>query len=101
MPLSKTHLVGTIRDRNNRAKLARVDNQGLRFAIAQAREAIYNKNFAVNHAAIERLLKPKSYVPTLASHTLIHLNNHQLNIYFRMPSLIGYPSLVSISSWSS
>ena len=98
MPLSKTHLVGTIQDRNNRAKLVRVDDKQLRFMISQARDVIYNKNFAVNHAAIEWLLKPKSYVPSLVSHLPIHLSNCQVAIYFRMPSLIGYPSLASISS---
>jgi hypothetical protein len=51
--------------------LARVDDERLKFMISQARNSIYQNNFAVNHAAIERLLKPKSYVPALVSYVVV------------------------------
>jgi hypothetical protein len=57
-------MVGTKRDRHNRIKLARVDDERCRFMVTQARNAIYQKNYAVDSAPVERILKPQSLVPT-------------------------------------
>jgi hypothetical protein len=67
IPLSSVPLVGTKRDRNDRIKLARVDDPRYRKLVSQARRAIYQQNFAVDSAPVERMLKPESFVPTSVS----------------------------------
>lgn len=69
IPLSNVHLVGTKRDRNNRVKLARVDDRRHRNLVSQARRAIYQHNFAVDSAPVERMLKPNSFVPASVRHS--------------------------------
>lgn len=67
IPKSKLHLMGTKRDRRDRIKQARVDDHQRRSTIAQARKAIYEQNFDVDSAGVERMLKPLSLVPTSVS----------------------------------
>jgi hypothetical protein len=62
--LSDVHLVGTKRDRDKRITMARIDDEHLKFKISRARELIYQDNYAVDSAGVERLLKPLSLVPT-------------------------------------
>ena len=66
--LSDVHLLGTTRDRRNREKLARTDDHRYKLTISNARKAIFDRNYAVNSAVVERLLKPRSLVPTTVRH---------------------------------
>jgi hypothetical protein len=52
------------RDMAQRVTLARVDDTGRRNRVAAARETVYEKNYAVNSAAVENLLQEDSLVPT-------------------------------------
>jgi hypothetical protein len=47
-----------------RETLARVDDLDCRHRVAVARDLIYEKNYAVDSAAVKRLLKEDSLVPT-------------------------------------
>lgn len=55
--------MGMPQDRRQRDILARDDDRR-RIIVGTARELIYDKNFAVGSAAVERMLKPHSWVPT-------------------------------------
>jgi hypothetical protein len=50
-----------------RASLARVDDDRRKDKISAARSIIYDKNYAVNSAAVENILKQQSLVPTSVS----------------------------------
>jgi negative regulator of replication initiation len=65
MPLSQLHNVGMAQDRTRRASLARMDDNQHRSKITAARKLIYSSNYAVDSAAIQRLLKAKSWTPTI------------------------------------
>ncbi|RDB27548.1 hypothetical protein Hypma_003878 [Hypsizygus marmoreus] len=62
---SDIHLIGTKQDRKTRRVGARVDDDRRRHKIKVATDAIFNENFAVDSAHVERQLKPESLVPTL------------------------------------
>ena len=47
-----------------RKTLARVDDDDRRCKIELARDIIYKKNYAVDNANVEAILKPQSLVPT-------------------------------------
>jgi hypothetical protein len=64
IPLDHAHYFGMARDRSQRVSLARVDDQDRRFNIATARRFIYENKKRVNSAAVERLLKENSLVPS-------------------------------------
>jgi hypothetical protein len=49
---------------SQRASLVRVDDKDRRYRIATARQFIYEKQYRVNSAAVERLLQEDSLVPT-------------------------------------
>lgn len=59
--------MGTRRDLSQRVSLARVDDVRRRSRLEAARKAIYEHNNTVDGAAIERLLKDDSLVPTAVS----------------------------------
>lgn len=70
-PLTLAHKFGTLDDKKQRTDQARVDDLSRREKIKKARKLIYGKvgsrnntNFGVNSAAVERLLKEESLVPT-------------------------------------
>jgi hypothetical protein len=67
IPKDHIHLVGTKRDMRQRITLARVDNLQRQAKITAAREMIYERNWAVDSAPVQRLLKPESLVPTEVS----------------------------------
>jgi hypothetical protein len=67
IPLAKAHLLGMKSDRNARIAQARTDDARRRNLILTARKAIYQQNFDVDSAAVERMLKPESLVPTSVS----------------------------------
>lgn len=50
-----------------RLSLARVDNEDRKRKVQTARRIIYEKNYAVNSEAVEKLLKEESLVPTSVS----------------------------------
>lgn len=50
-----------------RVSLARVDDDDRKHGTQLARRLIYEKNYAVNSEAVERILKPQSLVPTSVS----------------------------------
>ena len=66
-PLSRVHLLGTKNDRQARTSLARVDDNQYRSRLSTARQAIYKQNYDVDSAAVARMLKPWSLVPTSVS----------------------------------
>lgn len=55
------------RDRQQRKTLRRVDSVDRRAKVATARSLIYENNYAVDSAGVERLLKEESLVPTAVS----------------------------------
>ncbi|KAG6916065.1 hypothetical protein DXG01_008590 [Tephrocybe rancida] len=65
LPKSKIQYIGTPEDRVARIQMERVDNLSRHNKITKSRQFIYNKNFAVDSAAVERELKPESLVPTV------------------------------------
>lgn len=64
VPMDRMDLIGTRRDEKQRLTLERVDTASYRAKITGARQLIYENNLAVDSAAVERLLKPESLVPT-------------------------------------
>lgn len=71
IPLSLAHNFGTSEDRQDRINKARIDDTHRRTKISKARKLIYGKlgakkntNMGVTSAAVERLLKDQSLVPT-------------------------------------
>lgn len=72
VPLVNARLFGTKQDRKDRERLERPDSRSYRHIVTMARAAILGKdragkdrNYAVDSAYVERLLKPESLVPTL------------------------------------
>jgi hypothetical protein len=63
-PLSKVHLVGTKGDRRRRLGLQRSDDHRRQLLVSTARKAIYEENYGVSSARVERLLQAESLVPT-------------------------------------
>jgi hypothetical protein len=55
------------RDMTQRETMARTDDIHRRTSINTARRLIYEKNYRVNSAAVENLLRDKSLVPTAVS----------------------------------
>ena len=67
IPMDHVPNMGMRRDLSQRVSLARVDNVRRRSHLEAARKAIYKHNNTVDGAAIERLLKDDSLVPTAVS----------------------------------
>lgn len=70
-PLTLAHEFGTPEDKLRRINDARIDDLIRQRKVTKARKLIYGKsgvkknaNFAVDSAAVERLLKEQSLVPT-------------------------------------
>jgi hypothetical protein len=66
--MENLHLFGTESDRNNRVALKRCDDHDYKEAISSTRHKIYNENYKVTAAWVERKLKPTSLVPTTVNH---------------------------------
>ncbi|KAH7917228.1 hypothetical protein BV22DRAFT_1026772, partial [Leucogyrophana mollusca] len=64
IPMSRVPDMGKETDILQRTTLARTDNDEYRRKIAASRKFIYEKNFAINYAKVEDLLKPESLLPT-------------------------------------
>lgn len=56
--------MGMPRDMAQRKTLARVDDQNRQSRVVAARKAIYEKKYSVNSAAVNKLLRKDSLVPT-------------------------------------
>jgi hypothetical protein len=82
--------MGTKRDRIARTALARVDSHQRRQLISVARKTIYQQNYDVDSAGIERMLKPQSFVPTSVCNYLLINAFTSLSILRRMPFLIDF-----------
>ena len=65
IPLNQVHNMGKPSDMLRRNSLARVDDNTRRGDINSARRLIYQQNYQVNSAAVERILRPNSLVPTV------------------------------------
>ena|ERR1700722_19656742 len=68
---SKAHLIGMKGDRKARIALTRIDDDKRRGLVSAAQKAIYQGNFDVDSAPVERLLKPQSLVPTTVRNSLL------------------------------
>lgn len=64
IPLNRVRNLGMARDMTQRDTMARVDDVQRRSRIEAARRLIYEKNFTVNSAAVEKILRDMSLVPT-------------------------------------
>ncbi|KAF8833975.1 hypothetical protein BDN67DRAFT_863774, partial [Paxillus ammoniavirescens] len=67
IPKDRVHNLGTNRDSQACHVLARMDSAELCDKILNAHKLIYDKNYAVDTAQVEALLKPESLVPTLSA----------------------------------
>ena len=56
--------LGLPKDRQQRIQLSRVDTLQRRNKVSSARRIIYEENYRINSAAVERILKEESLVPT-------------------------------------
>lgn len=65
IPLNQVHNLGKPSDMLRRNSWARVDNSARRGDVNSARRLIYQQNYQVNSAAVERILRPNSLVPTV------------------------------------
>ncbi|KAG6909309.1 hypothetical protein DXG01_001108 [Tephrocybe rancida] len=86
IPKKELHLIGTDSDRQARLDLERRDDDDRRTKISKARNLIYGRtNFAIDSAAVERLLKPESLVPTLLR---LH-STASLNLFDTQTTILG------------
>ena len=67
IPKACIHQVGTECDKVQRKLSARINDNVYREKIHEAQVLIYEKNWAVESAPVQRILKPQSLVPTLVS----------------------------------
>jgi len=68
--------LGLSKDRQQRVQFQRVDNLQRQVKISSARRIIYEENYRVNSAAVERILKEESLVPTsVGVFSLSHITN--------------------------
>ena len=94
IPLSRVHNLGMARDIAQRTTLARIDDNSRCGKVVAARRLIYEKQYQVNSAAVEVLLKDQSLVPTtVGAHAIYktptHSNTrtHFRNDYRRLVSM--------------
>jgi hypothetical protein len=59
--------MGTVRDMRQRVTLGRVDDDANRRKVETARDIIYKKNYAVDSATVEAILRDESLVPSYVS----------------------------------
>jgi hypothetical protein len=77
-----------------RETLARVDDANRRGRVAAARKSIYEKNYAVNSSAVEKLLKVDSLVPTAVGTYSCQWPLLIILIHFRMHFRTSWHNLV-------
>jgi hypothetical protein len=71
MPLNRVHNLGMALDKKQRVTMARVDNYRRRSKVSAARRVIYEKNYLVDGAAVDKMLKEMSLVPTAVRRVII------------------------------
>jgi len=76
VPLDHAHYFGMARDRSQRVSLARIDDQERRSKVASARRLIYESKKRVDSAAVERLLKENSLVPSTVCSSVLSWCHH-------------------------
>ncbi|TFK48374.1 hypothetical protein OE88DRAFT_1713963 [Heliocybe sulcata] len=76
----KISRLGQVADMRCQYRDARVDDEERRQKVQTAIDLVYKRGFAVNSAAVERLLKPESYVPTENAFS-IQLSDYGLNFF--------------------
>ncbi|KAF7973280.1 hypothetical protein HWV62_15647 [Athelia sp. TMB] len=80
IPKDRIQNLGMKLDRKQRVTKKRVDDEHMRRTISTSRSFIYEQDLPVNGAAVERLLKPESLVPT--SNTFSnHLHQLGFNLF--------------------
>lgn len=97
IPLNRVHQMGMPRDRNQRITLARVDDTRRQNLVAEARRIIYEKQYQVNSAAVEALLRNESLTPNVVCLMFASLSDMTL-ILCRTLSPIAWGHWVSTSS---
>ena len=97
IPLSRTHNFGMARDTTQRITMARVDDKSRQGKVHDARRLIFEKQYLVNGAAVENLLKDESLVPTavrlsclLRHHRTTHRNISECLLRKARPSRLQF-----------
>jgi hypothetical protein len=98
IPLSHAHCFGMARDTAQRTAIVRVDNQTRQNKVYAARRLIYEKQYRVNAAAIEDLLKDESLVATSVRVSLLLGRLCHSRCPARMLSPTGWPLWATTSS---
>ena len=96
IPMGLVDMIGTSSDHKLRQDMKRHDDATRQQAVALARDAIFQKNFAVDSAYVERQLKDESFVPSFVSRR--HSGSRRSIICFRMHFPTGCQDLVLIYS---
>ena len=91
IPKDRIQNMGRPRDRLQRKTLERNDERRGTM-VSAARSLIYEKDFGVGSAAVERILKPQSWVPTSVSLELPSptMTDHLVECIFRSPRSYGF-----------
>ncbi|KIM83849.1 hypothetical protein PILCRDRAFT_68884 [Piloderma croceum F 1598] len=98
IPLNCVCNLGMARDMTQRDTMARVDNVQRHSRIEAVQRLIYEKNFMVNSAAVEKILRDTSLVPTANA-----FSNRLLSVGFNFHSML-LPDLmheVEIGGWKA
>lgn len=72
--------MGMIQDMKQRQTEARIDDEQRKSKVESARNIIYNKNYAVDSDAVEKILRDESLVPTIVSLISADITNLKLMI---------------------
>jgi hypothetical protein len=91
IPKNRIQNMGMPQDRQQRQTLSRSDERR-RMIVNDARSLIHEQNFAVGSAAVERILKPQSWVPTSVRLPLrlLTMTNQILECILRPPWTYGF-----------
>lgn len=80
-------------DRKERSSLQRIDDNDLRFKIANARRLIYDEGYTVDSTRLDGMLKARSLVPTHVRHLLCsayYISNYIQNAFSNRLRLLGF-----------
>lgn len=82
IPIQDVDMVGESSDRQARQDSRRIDDNTRQEAVSRAREAIFQRNFAVNSAYVERQLKNESLVPSSVSHIMVKCSAENCDLIY-------------------
>lgn len=91
--------MGMPRDRKQRITLARVDDARRQSSVTAARRIIYDKQYPVNSAAVEALLRDESLTPNIVR--LIIILNININTSLIICEISRMLSLNAWDQWAS